>query len=311
MENLPKRTPQIGGRNAMNNILYTWIINSYKSLPYLKLAVESIRENAYYKNQPIIVYTENDTETRDWLLQQPDIECIYEENAVPKGIGGGVNEAVKKVKTEYFSLIHSDMYISRHYDKPLYSNVSATNSPALACAWRLEPNIFNNQNRLGTIFAPPNSTEGFGAYYHDFDKQSFLGWADEFAITGAASFRKVEGVSYMMRTKYFVPNDARFAPSSFEDHMQSVLMQLKGYNFTVCGNAVVWHFGARSSHFLGQHDKLTGTSQRQKESEAKNYRIWLDLWGEPPQYDEYSFIKVTEAMKQRYNSNPKLYENAV
>lgn len=290
-----------------NETKLTWCINTYKSLPYLKLAIESIRENAYYKNQPIICYTENDDETAAWIQQQPDITPIIEYNKVPLGIGGGTNKCIEKVKTEFFSLIHSDMYISRHYDKPLFDIVSNTEKPVVACAWRLEPNIFNNVDRLGTVFAPVNG--GFGVYHRDFMKEEFLDWADDFVSTSnAPDFRKVEGVSYMMRTKYFVPNDARFAPSSYEDHMQSVLMQIKGYNFIVTGKALVWHFGARSSHFLGQHDKLTGTSQRQKESEAKNYRIWLDLWNEQPQYDEYGFIKVTEAMKQRYNSNPELYE---
>jgi GT2 family glycosyltransferase len=109
----------------MNDAKYTWVINTYKSLCYLKLAIESIRENSYYKNQPIIVYTENDTETRDWLLEQKDIQTIYEQNEKSKGIGGGVNEAIKRVQTEFFSLIHSDMYVSRHYDKPLYDIVSS------------------------------------------------------------------------------------------------------------------------------------------------------------------------------------------
>ena len=292
----------------MNEPLYTWVINTYKSLPYLKLAIASIRENAYYKNQPIIVYTENDTETRDWLAQQPDIQYIYEENVVPVGIGGGVNKAIERVKTEYFSLIHSDFYISRHYDKPLFDLVSSTEKPLVAGAWRLEPNIFNNTDRIGTVFSPVEN--GFGVYHHDFLKNEFLDWADEFVKTSnAPDFRKVEGVSYMMRTKYFVPNDSRFAPSSFEDHMQSVLMQLKGYDFVVTGKALTWHFGARSSHFLGQHDKLTGTSDRQKVSEQKNYKTWLDLWNESPQYDEVGFIKVSEQMKQRYNQNKQLYES--
>lgn len=292
----------------MNDTKYTWILNTYKSLPYLRLAIESIRENAYYKNQPIIVYTENDTETRDWLLQQSDIECIYEENAVPKGIGGGVNEAVKRVRTEYFNLVHSDMYISRHYDKPLYDIVSNTNRPMVVGSWRLEPNIFNNQDRLGTVFAPPNTEEGFGAYYHDFRKKEFLEWANDFVISvGAPDFRKVEGVSYMMRTKYFIPNDARFAPSSFEDHMQSVLMQLNGYEFKITSKAIVWHFGARSSHFLGQHDKLSGTSQRQRESESKNIKTWIELWGEPPSYDQVGFIKVTNNMRKKFESDKSKY----
>lgn len=287
---------------------YTWIINSYKSLPYLKLAVESIRDNAYYRNRPILVYTENDEETRDWLYNQIDIQTIYEKNDTPKGIGGGVNEAIKQVKTEFFCLIHSDMYISRHYDKPLLDIVSNTEKPTVACSWRLEPNIFNNQDRIGTLFAPPNTEEGFGAYHHDFKKNEFLSWADDFVATSnAPNFRKVEGVSYAMRTKYFINNDPRFAPSSFEDHMQSVIMQLNGYEFVVCGKAIVWHFGARSSHFLGQHDKLIGTSDRQKQSEARNIHTWIDLWGEAPSYDEVGFIKVTEKMRQRYLKNKELY----
>jgi hypothetical protein len=290
----------------MNAPLFSWVCNTFRSLPYLKLAIESIRENAYYKNQPILVYCENDTETRDWLAQQPDIEYIYEENIVPVGIGGGVNKCIEKVKTEFFSLIHSDFYISKNYDKPLFDLVSSTEKPLVAGAWRLEPNIFNNTDRIGTVFSPVEN--GFGVYHHDFLKNGFLDWADEFVKTSnAPDFRKVEGVSYMMRTKYFIPNDSRFAPSSFEDHMQSVLMQLNNYNFVVTGKALTWHFGARSSHFLGQHDKIVGTSDRQKQSESKNIRTWIELWNAAPSYDEVGFIKVSDNMREIYNKNKDKY----
>jgi GT2 family glycosyltransferase len=290
-----------------NDIKFSWLINTFRSLPYLKLAVESIRENAFYKKQPILVYVENDEETAEWLKHQGDITSIVEYNQVPKGIGGGVNEAIKQVKTEYFSLIHSDFYISRHYDKPLLDLVSSTEKPLVACAWRLEPNIFNNEDRVGTMFAPVNG--GFGVYHHDFLKEEFLYWADHFVQSpNPSGFRKVEGVSYMMRTKDFINNDARFAPTSYEDMMQNVLMQIKGYDFVVTSKALVWHFGARSSHFLGQHDKLVGTSDRQKLSEQKNFKTWLTLWGEPPSYDEVGFIKVSEQMRTRYNNNPELYD---
>ena len=290
----------------MNNKLYTWVINSYMALPYLKLAVESIRENAYYKNQPIIVYTENDTETRDWLLEQKDIETIYEQNENPKGIGGGVNEAIKRVQTEFFSLIHSDMYISRHYDKPLYDIVSSTDRKIVACAWRLEPNIFNNEDRVGTMFAPVNG--GFGVYHHDFLKEEFLYWADHFVQSpNPSGFRKVEGVSYMMRTKYFIKNSDAWRPTSYEDHDQSVRMQLEGYDFVVTSKALVWHFGARSSHFLGQHDKLLGTSDRQRITESRNYHRWLKIWGESPKFDSLGFIQVTDNMREIYKKNRDKY----
>jgi GT2 family glycosyltransferase len=292
----------------MNEPLYTWVINTYKSTPYLRLAIESIRENAYYKNQPILVYCENDTDTRDWLAQQPDIETIYEENVVPVGIGGGVNKAIERVKTEYFSLVHSDFYISKNYDKPLFDLVSSTEKPLVAGAWRLEPNIFNNTDRIGTIFSPPNTTDGFGTYHHDFLKNEFLDWADHaFVSSSAPTFRKVEGVSYMMRTKYFLNNSDAYRPTSYEDHDQSVRMQLEGYDFVVSGKALTWHFGARSSHFLGQHDKLIGTSDRQKQGEARNYQKWLKIWNESPSYDEVGFIKVSDNMREIYNKNRDKY----
>jgi len=301
----------IGGKNVMNNNfmnapLFSWCINTYKSLPYLKLAIESIRENAFYKKQPIICYTENDDETAAWLQQQSDITPIIEYNKVPLGIGGGTNKCIEHVKTEFFSLIHSDFYISRHYDAPLFDLVSSTEKPLVAGAWRLEPNIFNNVDRIGTVFAPVEN--GFGVYHHDFLKNEFLDWADEFVKTSnAPDFRKVEGVSYMMRTKYFINNSDAYRPTSYEDMDQSVRMQLEGYNFVVTGKALTWHFGARSSHFLGQHDKLTGTSDRQKQGEARNYQKWLKIWKESPSYDEMGFIKVTDNMREIYNKNKDKY----
>jgi GT2 family glycosyltransferase len=291
-----------------NETKFSWCINTWKTLCYLKLAVQSIRENAYYKNQPIIIFCENDEETYEWLKHQDDIETIYEENTTQRGIGGGINECVKRVKTEFFSLIHSDFFISRHYDRPLYDIVSSTEKPVVACSWRLEPNIFNNVDRLGTIFCPPNTENGFGTYHHDFKKIDFLNWADEFVKTSnAPDFRKVEGVSYMMRTKYFVNNSEIYSPTSLEDHDQSIRMQMEGYDFVVTGKALTWHFGARSSHFLGQHDKLVGTSERQKTTEARNHQRWKMIWNEYPSFDEVGFVKVTDNMREIYNKNRDKY----
>ena len=108
------------GRGYINDDIYSWVINTHDNLNYLKLAIQSIRENAFYKKQPIIVYCENDLKTYEWLKQQSDIETVYEENIIPKGIGGGVNIAINRVKTKYFNLIHSDFYIAKNYDKALY-----------------------------------------------------------------------------------------------------------------------------------------------------------------------------------------------
>lgn len=282
---------------------YTWVINSYKNLPYLRLVIESIRKNAFYKDMPIIVYTENDTETRDWLLTQSDIECIYEENVVPKGIGGGVNEAIKRVKTEFFSLIHSDMYISKHYDKPLLDLIKKTEIPTVACAWRVEPNIWSQGDRMGTTMAPTNAHEGFGMYHHDFQAEAFESWADEFSRENDISFRKVEGVSYMMRKSDWDRiggNDPLFAPASWEDMDLNIRMMCNGFDFVVTSKAVVWHFGSRGANFMEQNDKITSRSPRQILAEQNNSIRWMKKWGEAPRFDSNGFIILTDGLKKRY-----------
>jgi len=283
---------------------YTWIINSYKNLPYLKLAIESIRKNAFYKDIPILVYTENDTETRDWLAIQTDVEYIYEENAVPKGIGGGVNELVKRVETPYFNLIHSDMYISKHYDKPLLDIVSGATKPTVACAWRVEPNIWNQGDRMGTVMAPANSTDGFGVYWHDFQAINFEAFAEAFVRENDIQFRKVEGVSYMMKVddwNRIGGNDPLFAPASWEDMDLHLRMMMNDYDFVVTSKAVVWHFGSRGANFMEQNDKITGRSERQLKAEQENAIKWMNKWKEMPKFDGYGFIVLTDGLKKRYS----------
>jgi GT2 family glycosyltransferase len=280
----------------------TWCINSYRNLPYLKLAIESIRKNAYYKGAPIIVYTENDSETGDWISAQPDITPIIEFNPKPKGIGGGANEAISRVQTEYFSLIHSDMYISRHYDRPLLDEVMKSETPTVACAWRFEPDIWHQPSRLGTTMVPDNTTEGVGVYWHDFDKENFEAFADEFVDTNKIRFRKVEGVSYIMRKKDWDRvggNDPLYAPTSWEDNDLHVRMSALDYNFVVTSKAVVWHFGSRGANFMDQPDKITGRSDRQLKTEQINVQKFINKWGEVPTFDEYGFIVLTPTLKEK------------
>ena len=50
----------------MNKI--TSVIPTYNNLPFLKLAVQSIRQNCYYNDMPIIIFAENCNDgTYNWL----------------------------------------------------------------------------------------------------------------------------------------------------------------------------------------------------------------------------------------------------
>ena len=69
----------------------TTCISSHNNLNYVKLAYESVRKNAYYKDQPIVIHAENcDDGTDEWLTELDDknVQVFIEKNEVPRGIGG-------------------------------------------------------------------------------------------------------------------------------------------------------------------------------------------------------------------------------
>jgi GT2 family glycosyltransferase len=299
----------LGSAKGITMASYTWVINTHKNLPYLKLAIQSIRRNAFYKKAPIIVYCENDDETALWLADQTDILSIIETNPVPKGIGGGVNEAMKRVSTSHFSLIHSDMFIAPGYDTALidlHDKLEKIGKTYLVSATRIEPDIFGNpSSRPGTIIVP---TDAFGEFHHNFDIDSFESWANEFVqINPEQTHRKLEGVSYFGRTEAFLAtggNDPLFAPASYEDHDLSIRMMCMGYDFATTNKALVYHFGSRGAIF--RDDDLTKRHPRQIQAEQVNRMKWMRKWGSPFEHDDVGFVKLTDGFRYKYN---ELYAN--
>lgn len=293
----------------------SWCISTHNNLDYLKLAIRSIEENAFYKDSPIIIYAENCTDgTDEYLKSKPNVTSIVDHHKnLPNGIGGGINIAVSHVKTPLVSILHSDMVISSHYDEPLVKEVESSDVPLVACAYRAEPNIWKQPDRLGTVMVPVDTVDGFGLYHHDFKYDEFNLWANEFVKQQPPiRFRKVEGVSYIMKKcdwDHVGGNSDWTRPSSYDDHDLSVKWTCEGYDFLVTSEAVVWHFGSRGSIFMGQSDKLTGRSERQTISEINNYKKWLKIWGSPPVFDDVGFVKVTDDMREIYKKNKDKFRN--
>ena len=75
--------------------MITHCISTYNNLPYLKLAIQSVRVHSYWKDAPFIIHAENCTDgTNEWLKENAevyDLEYYIDKNDNPKGIGGGMN----------------------------------------------------------------------------------------------------------------------------------------------------------------------------------------------------------------------------
>ena len=91
----------------------TSVIPTYNNLPFLKLTVQSIRQNCYYNDMPIFIFAENCTDgTNEWLAKSADklkLQYYIEtDNVEQRGIGGGIDLCVSQVKKEFVNILHSD-----------------------------------------------------------------------------------------------------------------------------------------------------------------------------------------------------------
>jgi GT2 family glycosyltransferase len=273
----------------------TTCISTNNNLNYLKIAIKSVRQNAYYKDMPIIVHAENCNDGTDiWLkenMYEYNLDVYIDHNNQPKGIGGGMNFCVDRAQTEFVNIIHSDMWIAPNQDLELLKLFENESKPLIASSFRVQPKIFPNDPdyRPGTVFVPMNV---FGEYHHNFNNDYFDEWATEFSNENDVIVRKGGGAGFFCRKKDYVHiggNDPIFSPASWEDMDLFIRMQNEGYEFKMTSKSVVYHFSARGSHF--KDDDITKKSQRQIESEQNNVRKFMTKWGTLPQHDSETFVK--------------------
>ena len=272
----------------------TFCISTYNNLEYLKIAIDSVRKNSYFKDAPFIIHAENCTDgTNKWLKEnyiQYNLEYYIDKNVIPLGIGGGMNFCADRVKTEFIMFLHSDFYVTKNWDKSLMEIFEKNpNKKMWVNSHRVEPNMFNNpSSRPGTVIVPK---EAFGAYHNDFNQEYFEEWAQEFVKQNNFEIPKGEGVSGLIRKKDWDQiggNDSLFAPASWDDMDLFLRMLQEGFEFILTSKSLVWHFGARGSHRLEENNGQT--SKRQKESETRNQQKWLQKWGKLPAFDQYGMI---------------------
>jgi GT2 family glycosyltransferase len=273
----------------------TFCISTYNNLPYLKLAVHSVRKNSYYKDAPFIIHAENCTDgTNEWLFENRDkynLTLLVEpKNEIVRGIGGGMNICAEHTETEYIMFLHSDFYVSKNWDLECLKIFDKyPNIPMWVFSHRIQPNIFNENSRAGTLIVP---NDYFGAYYDDFTPETFLQYAQEFSELNDFEIELGEGVSGLIRKKdwdHIGGNDPIFSPTSWEDKDLFLQMVIQDYKFVLISKSVVWHFGARGSHRLEENNGKS--AQRQIEAERKNVVNWLNKWGKMPMFNKNGFIK--------------------
>ncbi len=270
----------------------THCISSFNNLNYLKLAVKSVRENSYYKDSPLIIHAENCQDgTDEWLEENHkkwNFKYYIEKNETPRGIGGGMNFCADKVKTEFINFLHADFYVGKNWDVELLNIFDKyPDQRMMVFSHRVQPNIFNENSRSGTIIVPMDE---FGEYHHNFDETYFLEWSEQFSEINDFEIRKSEGVSGLIRKEdwdYIGGNDDRFAPAYWEDADLFIRMLNENYKFVLTSKSMVYHFASRASRF--PDDNLTTRPINLAEIEQRSTQRFIEKYGKLPERDEHDF----------------------
>lgn len=280
----------------------TFCISTYNNLPYLKLAIQSVRKNSYYKDAPFIVHAENCTDgTDEWLQHNSEayrLEYYIDKNEIPVGIGGGMNFCADRVKTEFVMFLHSDFYVSKDWDLACMAQYKKEDRDKLwISSLRLEPAMFPDHihylngsipQPLDNIIVPKDS---FGEYFYNFDSEYFEKYAEALKELNNYTIFKGQGVSGLVSKKDWDlvgGNDLQFSPTSWEDKDLFLRMIQAGFRFTLTSQSVVYHFGARGSHRLEENNGKT--SERQTKTELANTYKFINKWGGLPTYNEHTMI---------------------
>ena len=285
----------------------THCISSFNNLNYLKLAIKSVRENSYYKNSPLIIHAENCQDgTDEWLKESSkkwNFEYYIEKNEIPRGIGGGMNFCASKVQTEFINFLHADFYVGKNWDVELLNIFDKyPDQRMMVFSHRVQPNIFNEENRSGTLIVPMNE---FGEYHHNFDEKYFLEWTEQFTEMNNFEIRKSEGVSGLIKKEdwdYIGGNDDRFAPAYWEDADLFIRMLNEDYKFVLTSKSMVYHFASRASRF--PDDNLTTRPVNLAEIEQRSTHRFIEKYGRLPERDEHDFyipLQIIDGTPNRIN----------
>tara|TARA_B100001564_G_scaffold114123_1_gene94899 strand:+ start:94 stop:1371 length:1278 start_codon:yes stop_codon:yes gene_type:complete len=264
----------------------TFCIPSKNNLRYVKVAIESIRKNAFRKDHYIhILVDSNEDKCYEWLMENKDENTIVKLNERDGlyGIGEAYDYLIYNAPTDIGMIFHADMMLGKDADYHAFKHWKHGN---VVCSTRIEPPLHPE--------GPEKIVENFGMWPEQdveegFDEKGF----DEYVEKCKEQYgeKTTQGcfAPWLIHKKDLEKiggHDYRFK-SAREDSDLFNRMVLGGMNLIQSWNSFVYHLTARGGQF--QHGKLT-KDHSQKSTEWQNLmnnstREFIRKWGSIVKHD--------------------------
>jgi len=252
------------------------LLTNRNTLDFLKLAVKSIRKNAYYKNSELIIMDDNSSDgSKEWLAKNRNkfnFSYHTHDNPNRKGIVNIVEEGIRKCSNDIIFIGHSDMYYAKNFDKHLLKYLEPK---TIVCSTRIEPPLH-----------PPEKCKiikDFGKFANEFKEDEFNKFVEKAKLEFKGKTTDGIFAPTMLYKKDWTEYDKTFVPQSREDDMQFYTWKTMGYKFIQSWQSFVYHFTCRGSRY--KDDKLFD-SDEWKRSNYKNTRNFIRIWHTTPIHTE-------------------------
>ncbi|NCI46589.1 glycosyltransferase family 2 protein [Sediminibacterium soli] len=217
------------------------VILNYNGKIHLERFLPSVLASGYPKLRVIVADNASTDDSVSFLqTQYPDVELLT--HPVNEGFAGGYNWALKRVVSDYYVLLNSDVLVTTGWIEPIVSLMESDPQIA-ACQPKLlswnAPDCFEYAGAaggwidlLGYPFSRGRVFDVCEEDTHQYDTAAPVFWA-----SGAAMF---------IRAKLY--HEMGGLDAGFFAHQEEIdlcwRMQLAGYRIMACPQSVVYHVGA-------------------------------------------------------------------
>jgi len=253
------------------------VILNWNGQNFLEKFLPSVMASEY-ENLSVIVADNASTDDSVLFLRNnyPQIEIIA--NPENEGFAKGYNSALKKVNSDYYILLNSDVEVTKDWIKPVISLMESDNKIA-AC----QPKILSFNNRLQFEYA--------GASGGWIDKLGYpfnRGRIFDFCETDKGQYNDVSEIFWATGAAFFVRSSAFHELNGFDEyffaHQEEIdlcwRMKRVGYKIYVQPSSVVYHVGGGTLP-MGNKQKVFLNFRNNLVMLSKNLCFSEKLWKLP------------------------------
>jgi glycosyltransferase involved in cell wall biosynthesis len=262
------------------------INTSRNELEYIKLLLQSLRDNLKYSHHEIIVFIDSDNEnTFEWLISQKqyfsNLKILKNTLPVCYGYARNINEMFSYASNDIVSYLQSDMVISKDYDEYVLKHVKPN---MVLSSTRVEPPLHGP--------GPEKHTMNFGLSPSEFKYEEFLQYCENNRQENSTEYFFAPFTLYKEVWNSIGGHDTSFRRSREDSDVLNRLI-LSGVEIVQTWEALVYHFTCTSSRGAGWYDQANAVAQErarvQEQADrvelARMYRKWGEFsHGNPARY---------------------------